>query len=113
MSGKVQTKIPLAEYEAMRRICDPMMDAIGSMSAEEIVLAMKGFYAAREDNCPWYAFALRHVAPPLLATVGSGLDGYEKAYLSGRGPVIDELVRKVRDAETESQRPPLLTRSPD
>jgi hypothetical protein len=61
----------------MRRICDPMIGAMSRMTTDEIVLAMKGFYATSESNCPWYAFALRHVAPGILATVGQGRDDYE------------------------------------
>ena len=72
--------IPSADYKAMRRICDPMIEAAYAMSGEEIAAAMRGFYATSESNCPWYSFALRHAMPPLLATIGHGKDDYEAAW---------------------------------
>lgn len=72
--------IPDAQYKAMRRICDPMIDAARQMSAAEIVLAMQGLYATTETNCPWFAFGLRHTLPGLLAVIGAGKEGYEDAW---------------------------------
>lgn len=74
------SKMPPADYQAMRKICDPMINAASKMTGEEIAAAMRGFRATSETNCPWYAFALRHALPPLLATIGHNRPGYAEAF---------------------------------
>lgn len=82
------SKIPKKEYEAMRRLCDPLMEVANAMSGEELALAMKGFYATSETNCPWFAYALKHIVPPILAA---------KLYAH---PATTEALKEVREALT-------------
>ena len=82
--------IPREQYDAMRRICNPMLEAAHAMTGEEIALAMKGFHATTDSNCPWYVFALRWAMPPLLATVGSNKEGYEEAFITFDPKVNEE-----------------------
>lgn len=66
--------------EAMKKVYQPLIDAINGLTVDEIVLAMEGFHATTEDNCPWYAYALNHTLPPMLAIIGYQKDGYHDAW---------------------------------
>lgn len=70
---------------AMMRLLGPMMETAESMTVDEIVLAMQGFYATTEENCPWYVWALKWQMPPMLAIVGSQKEGYEQAWRKSVG----------------------------
>jgi hypothetical protein len=94
--------IPSAQRDAMDRLLAPMMDAARNMTGPEIARAMQGFYATKEDNCPWYAFALRWAMPPLLAFIGSEKEGYQEAFIaSGIAAGTDETAQPVRPGGQE------------
>lgn len=60
-------QIPEHERKAAGKLAQALHDAIKSLSDDEIAPAMNAFYKAKQDNCWFMIYALKHFAPGLLA----------------------------------------------